>query len=55
MILRFRLYSGRTRINMTIADGRQDALECLLFMSQHYGMGNTREASLRDYHYKMVC
>ncbi|MDD2343069.1 MAG: type I secretion system permease/ATPase [Tolumonas sp.] len=30
---------------MTIADGRQDALlECLLFMSQHYGMGNTREA-----------
>lgn len=30
---------------MTIAGGRQDALlECLLFMSQHYGMGNTREA-----------
>lgn len=30
---------------MTIADERQDALlECLLFMSQHYGMGNTREA-----------
>jgi ATP-binding cassette, subfamily C, bacterial LapB len=30
---------------MAIADGQQDALlECLLFMSQHHGMGNTHEA-----------